>query len=239
MPYFYLAEKTIAFPHPSLTDDYGILAVGGDLSAARLLEAYRMGIFPWFNEGEPILWWSPDPRFVLFPDELKVSHSMRPYFNQKKFTVTLDQQFEAVMRLCGSSGHRGRSGGTWISEDMIKAYTRLHKMGFAHSVEVWKGEALVGGLYGLSLGKVFFGESMFALEANASKFGFITLVKLLTEKGFQLIDCQQETNHLGSLGARAIDREQFLDLLKLNEKEETWIGRWTMDSLPRDSGGGL
>lgn len=227
MPYFFLTEKTSSFPHPSLADEHGILAIGGDLSAERLLTAYRLGIFPWFNEGEPILWWSPDPRFVLFPEELKVSRSMRPYFNQKRFSVTLDQRFEEVMRHCGTSGKRGRAGGTWITEDMVEAYCRLHALGFAHSVEVWKDDVLVGGLYGLSLGKVFFGESMFALEANASKFGFITLVKTLTTFGFQLIDCQQETQHLGSLGARAIERETFLALLHKNDLEETLRGSWS------------
>ncbi len=209
-----------------MADHNGILAVGGDLSPERLLTAYTWGIFPWFNEGEPIIWWSPDPRFVLFPDELKVSKSMRPYFNQKKFTVTLDTQFEAVMRGCQTTPRQWQYGGTWITEDMVAAYVRLHELGYAHSVEVWKAEELVGGLYGVALGKVFFGESMFARETNASKFGFITIVKKLQEKGFQLIDCQQETNHLRSLGARAIDRKEFLAILQKNQAEETLVGRW-------------
>lgn len=209
-----------------MADPNGILAVGGDLSPERLLTAYTWGIFPWFNEGEPIIWWSPDPRFVLYPNDLKVSKSMRPYFNQQKFTVTFDTQFEAVMRSCQQQRRKGQFGGTWITEDMVEAYVRLHRLGYAHSVEVWKDQALVGGLYGVALGKVFFGESMFARESNASKFGFISLVKKLQEFDFQLVDCQQETNHLGSLGARAIDRKVFLDLLKKNQEEETLVGSW-------------
>ena len=210
-----------------MADPNGILAVGGDLSPERLLLAYERGIFPWFNEGEPIIWWSPDPRFVLFPDELKISKSMRPYFNQQKFTVMLDTQFEAVMRGCQTGNRPGQFGETWITEDMLEAYVRLHHLGYAHSVEVWKEAELVGGLYGISIGKVFFGESMFARVANASKFGFIILVKKLQELGFQLIDCQQATSHLGSLGARAIARKTFLEILQKNEAEETFVGGWS------------
>lgn len=211
-----------------MADPNGILAVGGDLSPERLLTAYAAGIFPWFNEGEPIIWWSPDPRFVLFPNELKVSKSMRPYFNQQKFTVTLDMQFEAVMRGCQTQRRTGQFGGTWITEDMVSAYVRLHELGYAHSVEVWKNEEqLVGGLYGIALGKVFFGESMFARETNASKFGFISMVQNLRALDFQLIDCQQETNHLGSLGARAIDRSAFLEILQKNQETQTFLGSWT------------
>lgn len=216
----------MVFPHPELADPSGILAVGGDLSPERLLLAYDWGIFPWFNEGEPIFWWSPDPRFVLFPAELNVSKSMRPYFNQRKFEVTFNTQFEAIMRACQTHYRAGQFGGTWITEDMVAAYVRLHELGYAHSVEVWKEGELVGGLYGVSLGKVFFGESMFAYENNASKFGFITMVIKLQALGFQLIDCQQETNHLSSLGARAIDRKQFLEILQKNQEEETVVGSW-------------
>lgn len=226
MPVFLLSEEEIAFPHPEMADANGILAVGGDLSPERLLTAYAWGIFPWFNEGEPIIWWSPDPRFVLFPAELKVSKSMRPYFNQQKFSVTLDTQFEAVMRGCQTSKRDGQFGGTWITEDMVAAYVRLHQLGYAHSVEVWEKENLVGGLYGISLGNVFFGESMFAKVANASKFGFITIVRKLQDQGFQLIDCQQETNHLRSLGARAIDRKDFLTILQKNQEINTRVGSW-------------
>ncbi len=227
MPVFWLDDQSLEFPAPELATPEGILAVGGDLSPARLLEAYAGGIFPWFNEGDPILWWSPDPRFVLFPDELVVSKSMRPYFNQKKFQISFDQDFEGVMRGCQQSNRNGQSGDTWITEDMIQAYVQVHQLGYAHSVEVWQEGDLVGGLYGISLGKIFFGESMFARVSNASKFGFITLVQKLREKGFTLIDCQQQTQHLGSLGARPISRKLFLNHLQENKKQETLTGSWT------------
>jgi leucyl/phenylalanyl-tRNA--protein transferase len=214
---YWLPDDKLIFPHPSLADDDGLLAVGGDLSPERLIFAYQKGIFPWYNEGEPILWWSPDPRMVLFPKDLKVSKSMRPYFNQPKFTVTYNQQFEAVMRSCSQQTRTGQAG-TWISEDMIKAYCTLHQLGVAHSVEVWQGEILVGGLYGIWLGNVFFGESMFAKVTNASKFGFISLVQKLIAQGVQLIDCQQETKHLASMGAAPISRTLFLEYLAENEK---------------------
>ncbi|MDX1940775.1 MAG: leucyl/phenylalanyl-tRNA--protein transferase [Saprospiraceae bacterium] len=227
MPVFRLPDDELVFPHPDLADPNGILAVGGDLSSERILLAYEWGIFPWFNPGEPILWWSPDPRFVLFPDELKVSKSMRPYFNQRKFEVSFDERFEDVIRSCQMQKRDGQMGGTWITENMVEAYCQLHELGYAHSVEVWKGEELVGGLYGISLGKIFFGESMFAKESNASKFGFIKLIQQLKKNDFQLIDCQQQTRHLGSLGARAIDRKVFLEYLQKNQNEETLTGKWT------------
>lgn len=225
MPIFWLSEQNIVFPDPELADPRGILAIGGDLSPQRLLKAYKMGIFPWFGPGEPILWWSPDPRFVLFPDELKVSRSMRPYFNQRKFTVTFDRQFETVMRQCAAR-RRPRQGGTWITKGMIRGYTQLHEKGYAHSVEVWQEEELVAGLYGIALGRIFFGESMFTNVNNASKFGFITLVRHLKAHGFRLIDCQQETGHLASLGARSIPRRKFLAYLRENEAEPAVKGAW-------------
>lgn len=227
MPIFRLQEDEIAFPHPELADRNGILAVGGDLSPERLLLAYEWGIFPWFNPNEPILWWSPDPRFVLFPDELRVSKSMRPYFNQQKFSVTFDTKFETVIRACQQIERDKQMGGTWITEAMVQAYCKLHELGYAHSVEVWEENEMVGGLYGISLGKVFFGESMFTEVSNASKFGFITLVQKLTRLGFTLIDCQQKTRHLASLGARSIDRALFLQYLEKNADENTLVGKWT------------
>ncbi len=227
MPVFRLPDDEIVFPHPELADPNGILAVGGDLSPDRLLLAYEWGIFPWFNPGEPILWWSPDPRFVLFPDELKIAKSMRPYFNQRKFEVTVDRNFEDVIRACQIQKRDRQMGGTWITEEMVQGYCKLHELGYAHSVEVWQGEELVGGLYGVSLGKIFFGESMFAKVSNASKFGFITLVQQLKKIDFQLIDCQQKTKHLASLGARSIDRKIFLEFLEKNQHEETLVGKWT------------
>ena len=199
--------------------------MGGDLSPERLLTAYRMGIFPWFNEGEPVDWWSPDPRMVLIPTELKVSKSMRPYLNQQKFRATFDQAFETVVRQCQEPREK-QWNGTWITPEMLEAYCQMHEMGFAHSVEVWEGERLVGGLYGISIGKCFFGESMFSRASNASKFGLISLAKKLEALGFWLIDCQQQTRHLGSLGAKAIARKDFLTILKKNESEDSLIGHW-------------
>lgn len=225
MPIFWLSEKNLVFPDPELADPEGVLAIGGDLSPQRLLKAYNQGIFPWFGPGDPILWWSPDPRFVLFPAELKVARSMRPYFNQRKFEVTFDQQFETVIRNCAAR-YRPGQGGTWITKGMIKGYTRLHEMGYAHSVEVLKDGQLVGGLYGIALGRIFFGESMFTEVSNASKFGFITLVRQLEKRGFRLVDCQQETRHLASLGARSIPRKKFLSYLEKNEREPTLKGSW-------------
>jgi leucyl/phenylalanyl-tRNA--protein transferase len=222
-----LPDDEITFPHPELADPNGILAVGGDLSPERLLLAYEWGIFPWFNPNEPILWWSPDPRFVLFPDELRISKSMRPYFNQRKFDVTFDTQFEQVIRACQQIKRDKQLGGTWITESMVQAYCKLHELGYAHSVEVWQKGELVGGLYGISLGKIFFGESMFTTVSNASKFGFISLVRQLKTWDFQLIDCQQKTRHLASLGARSIDRALFLEYLEQNATEETLVGKWT------------
>ncbi|MBX2870550.1 MAG: leucyl/phenylalanyl-tRNA--protein transferase [Saprospiraceae bacterium] len=227
MPVFWLDEAELVFPHPSLADPTGVLALGGDLRPERLLLAYQNGIFPWFNPGEEIMWWSPDPRFVLFPDELKVSRSMRPYFNQQKFDLTYDQAFPQVMQSCQTVNRLAQGQfGTWITESMLEAYIHLHELGYAHSVEVWEGEELVGGLYGVALGKVFFGESMFAKRSNASKFGFISLVRRLKEEGYTLIDCQQETRHLGSLGARSISRAQFLEHLEQNKRLETDTGGW-------------
>jgi leucyl/phenylalanyl-tRNA--protein transferase len=217
-PVFQLHDEFLAFPHPALASREGLLALEGDLSPERLILAYLFGIFPWFNPGDPIYWWSPDPRMVLFPDDLKVHKSMRPYFNQGKYRVTFNQEFKQVMRFCKTAGARVDLG-TWITDEMEMAYGRLHALGHAHSVEVWEGDELVGGLYGLALGKVFFGESMFAKKSNASKFGFISLVRKLKELDFWLIDCQQETPHLKSLGAKPILRSKFLKILAENRLE--------------------
>jgi leucyl/phenylalanyl-tRNA--protein transferase len=221
-----MLKTDIWFPDVEESTEEGIVAVGGDLSVERLILAYSRGIFPWYSsDRSPILWWSPDPRFVLFPENLIVSKSMRPYFNQNKFKVTWDQNFEDVIKNCQKID-RDDQLGTWITSKMLAAYIQLHKMGYAHSVEVWLDNELVGGLYGISLGKVFFGESMFAKVSNASKFGFISLVNQLKQKGFLLIDCQQETKHLESLGANAIKRKDFIDILNDNNIEETYIGSW-------------
>lgn len=230
MPVYLLSEDHLAFPPPELASSEGVLAVGGDLSPERLLLAYQMGIFPWFNPGEPILWWSPDPRFVLFPSEIKISRSMRPYFNQRKFQVTFDRDFPGVIQACRTredEAHRkGRRIGTWITKNMVRAYTHLHELGYAHSVEIWQEGEMVAGLYGIALGRVFFGESMFTRVSNASKFGFIVLVKTLEKQGFRLIDCQQQTRHLASLGARSIPRKDFLVILRENEAAPTLRGSW-------------
>jgi leucyl/phenylalanyl-tRNA--protein transferase len=221
-----MLKTDLWFPDVEESTEEGIVAVGGDLSVERLILAYSKGIFPWYSsDRSPILWWSPDPRFVLFPENLIVSKSMRPYFNQNKFKVTWDQNFEDVIKNCQKIDREDQPG-TWITSKMLAAYIQLHKKGYAHSVEVWLENELVGGLYGISLGKVFFGESMFAKVSNASKFGFISLVNQLKQKGFLLIDCQQETKHLESLGANAIKRKDFIDILNDNNIEETYIGSW-------------
>ena len=225
MPVFRLTDD-ISFPPPELANEDGILAIGGDLSPRRLILAYSIGLFPWFNPGDPILWWSPDPRFVLFPEKLKVSKSMRPYFNQKKFKVTYDTCFKTIMQSCQQQYRKSQGGGTWITDEMIASYTKLNKKGIAHSVEVWQDEKLVGGLYGIALGKIFYGESMFAKVSNASKFGFISLVRKLVDWNYWLIDCQQETRHLGSLGAELIERDTFLDFMKKNALEKTETKLW-------------
>jgi leucyl/phenylalanyl-tRNA---protein transferase len=218
MPVMWLSPTQIYFPHSDTFDTPDVVAVGGDLSPERLLLAYSLGIFPWYNEGdEPILWWCPDPRLVLYPDELKVSKSMRPFFNQAKFKVTYNVDFQQVMRSCMLNDRKNQDGSSWINEDMIAAYTVLHKAGFAHSIEVWEGEELVGGLYGVAYGRIFYGESMFSKVSNASKFGFISFVQKIKEMGIELIDCQQETAHLTSLGARVISRGLFLEAIKKNE----------------------
>ncbi|MFI3221184.1 MAG: leucyl/phenylalanyl-tRNA--protein transferase [Methylococcales bacterium] len=202
-----------AFPplYKALREPDGLLAVGGCLSTERLINAYRRGIFPWYNADEPILWWSPDPRLVLFPDKLLVSRSLRKTLRKGVFTVTFDKAFSDVMIACAKP--RKDSGGTWISPDIYEAYVELHQQGFAHSVEVWFNDELVGGLYGVALGQVFFGESMFHTKTDASKVAFVSLVEQLQAWHYQLIDCQIHTNHLASLGAEEIDRRAFIRLL--------------------------
>lgn len=212
MPVFRL-NKEIIFPDPSLANPDGLLAIGGDLSPERLLAAYKAGIFPWFSEDVPILWWSPDPRMVLFPEEFKRYKSLRRVIEKDKFRVTFDEDFVEVMTRCGSVPRKDQQG-TWITDTMIEAYTRLFKMGYAHSVEVWLGKKLVGGLYGVLIDKVFFGESMFHLVTDASKVALWHWVDYLIQHGIELIDVQQETNHLRHMGARLITRESFLTLLR-------------------------
>jgi leucyl/phenylalanyl-tRNA--protein transferase len=224
MPVFMLDER-ILFPPVDLAIEGGILAVGGDLSPERLLLAYREGVFPWYSDGEPIIWWSPDPRFVLFPDELKISRSMRKIIDRGVFEITFDRAFRDVIRYCGETKRPGQPG-TWITDEMREAYTELHSLGYAHSAEAWRDGSLAGGLYGVSLGRCFFGESMFARESNASKAALITLVRALKERGFPLIDSQVYTPHMESLGAREIPRGEYLELLKRALDAETLKGDW-------------
>ncbi len=215
----YRLTEELSFPNPSKADRRGCIAFGGDLSTERLLLAYRNGIFPWFNEGSPIAWYTPDPRMVLFPKDLNLSKTMKQVLDRGHFQITYNNSFESVIRNCSSIKRDGQYG-TWITEDMVKSYVELHRLGFAHSVEAWQNGELVGGLYGISLGKCFFGESMFAKVSNASKAAFITFVMKLEALGFWLIDCQMYTEHLASLGADLIPRAVFLDYLKKNKKEE-------------------
>lgn len=204
----------------------GLLAAGGDLSAERLLEAYRSGIFPWFEAGQPILWWSPDPRMVLFPDSLYISRSLQKALGKPEHRVTMDSAFSDVIACCAQP--RGDSHGTWITAEMQRAYTELFDLGFAHSVEVWRDTELVGGLYGVALGRVFFGESMFSFESNTSKIALVNLVKQLQQWNYGLIDCQVSSEHLESLGAAEISREQFSDQLEALLPATGQRGPWTL-----------
>lgn len=202
--------------------------MGGDLTRNRLLLAYSLGIFPWYSEGEPILWWSPDPRLVLYPNELKVSRSLDKVINKDRFKVTVDCAFERVIKDCARVRLENREG-TWIVDEMVKAYCRLHESGFAHSIEAWAGDRLAGGLYGVSLGKCFFGESMFTRISNASKVAFVVLVNHLKSQGFAMIDCQITTGHLTRFGAREISRARYLDELDEALKDGTLRGKWSFD----------
>lgn len=195
----------------ALRDPDGLLAVGGDLSGKRLLSAYKKGIFPWFNDGQPVMWWSPDPRYILLPNEIKISRSLVKHLRQNKFKITYDTVFTEVLDAC--SEQRKGINDTWISNDIKEAYLNLFKMGYAHSVECWRNEKLVGGLYGLAMGKFFFGESMFSRESNASKIALVHLVKQLDEMNFRLIDCQVHSAHLQTLGAKPMQRELFIQIL--------------------------
>lgn len=210
MPIYRLSNDLI-FPDPSLSEEDGLLAIDGDLTPERLLLAYSKGIFPWFSDEEPILWWSPDPRFIIYPKDIKISHSMNKILKKKIYRISFDTCFRDVISNCSDIR---KDTGTWITNEMIEAYCKLHELGFAHSVETFYGDKLVGGLYGVSIGKCFFGESMFSTIDNASKVAFITLSKVLEEKEFNLIDCQVHTNHLESLGGVFISREDFLTLVK-------------------------
>jgi leucyl/phenylalanyl-tRNA--protein transferase len=217
----------LEFPDPELANANGLLAAGGNLESDTLLKAYASGIFPWYAEGSPILWWSPDPRMVLFPGKLKVSKSLGQSIRNKKYDVLMDANFEGVIHHCATIPRKGQSG-TWITKDMISAYIALHRAGYAHSVEIYMESQLVGGLYGVSLGGTFFGESMFHLVRDGSKIALFRLVELIKGWDFDLVDIQQSTGHLRRLGAEDIPRSDFLAILKKSLKKETIRGNWSI-----------
>jgi len=229
---FKLSQRSdnLRFPPADLASPEGLLAVGGDLRVERLLEAYRHGIFPWYNDDQPILWWSPDPRAVLFPDQLHISRSLKRTMRLGGFTVTLDTRFRDVMQGCAGPRPQYPDGGTWITEEMMEAYVQLHELGYAHSVEAWQEGQLVGGLYGVALGGIFFGESMFTRVPDASKVALVSLVRQLQAWDFRIFDCQQPSRHIKMLGAEDISRRDFLnhlaDALTLPDRR----GQWCFDS---------
>jgi len=220
----YYFDNDPIFPPVEYSNEDGILAVGGDLSIGRLIEAYTNGIFPWYSSETPILWWSPDPRFVIYPDAVKISKSMRQVLRKNIFDIRYDTSFRDVIIAC--SKERKHEKGTWITSEMIEAYIALHNLGLAHSVEAWHDGKLAGGLYGVSIGRIFFGESMFSLESNASKAAFIVLADNLTKLGFDLIDSQVHTNHMESLGAFDMVRKDFIKIIKMSVRKETICGNW-------------
>lgn len=227
MPIYALPDE-ILFPDPELADPNGLIAIGGDLQPSRLLQGYASGIFPWYSEGQPILWHSPDPRFVLFPQELHVPRSLRQAMRKGAFHITLDQDFEGVITRCAAVPRPGQDG-TWITDEMLDGYVELHRLGFAHSAEAWNEGELVGGLYGVSLGSIFFGESMFAERNDASKVAFVKLVEQLLRWNFSLIDSQVHTDHLERFGSIEIPRSHYLELLREALSAETRRGPWSFD----------
>ena len=229
MPVYGLPADSLIFPHPSDAEPDGLLAVGGDLSTDRLLLAYQNGIFPWNAAGEPILWWCITPRLVLKPEQVRITKSMRSYFNQQRYACTFDRDFLSVMLQCKTIDRRDQKG-SWIHQELVTSFVKLHRMGIAHSVEVWDQDELIGGLYGLAIGKMFCGESMFARKPNASKFGLISLCALLRSKGFEWIDCQQDTSHLRSMGARLMERERFFEWLEENKQYPIETQSWLEES---------
>ena len=225
MPVFLLSDK-IAFPSPHLASKQGLLAMGGDLSQKRLMLAYSMGIFPWYSDNEPIMWWSPDPRLVLYPREIRIPKTLKKIIKKEMFHVTMDSDFVQVITKCAQVRLHNNEP-TWIVKDMIDAYCHLHESGFAHSVEAWQKDKLVGGLYGVSLGRCFFGESMFTLASNASNVALVNLVEYLNSLSFDMIDCQTTTEHLVRFGAREIPREHFLKQLEQSLQVPTLRGKWS------------
>ena len=229
------ADPNAPFPplEQALRDPDGLLAAGGDLSPPRLLNAYRHGVFPWYSEGEPILWWSPDPRCVLYPDRLKISRSLRKTLKKQPFELRLDSAFAEVMQACAQP--RADQSGTWITYDMFQAYVHMHELGYAHSVECWRDGELVGGLYGMAIGRVFFGESMFSRVTDASKVALVYLCQHLLAQGFKLIDSQVYTPHLASLGAEMIPRSRFAELIRHYTAEDHRPGKWRLSAASPQS----
>jgi leucyl/phenylalanyl-tRNA---protein transferase len=227
IPWLDACDLTFPDIDRALDNPSGLLAVGGDLSPARLLEAYRHGIFPWYEDPQPILWWSPEPRAVLYPDDIYINRNLRKTLNRGDFRVTLDQAFVEVLECCAELSPK--RPGTWITEDMKAAYRRMHELGWAHSVEVWREDRLIGGLYGLAIGKIFFGESMFSRETNGSKIALVSLCSLLRDWRFALIDCQVGNDYLYSMGAKDISREQFRSALETHARTElSSPGTWAL-----------
>jgi leucyl/phenylalanyl-tRNA--protein transferase len=215
------------FPSPDSASEEGLVAVGGEITTVRVLSAYRQGIFPWYSEDQPVLWWSPEPRAILYPADIKISRSLKKTLRKKLFHVTADQAFSEVIKGCAGPRIQSPEGGTWITEEMMSTYTRLHQMGYGHSIEVWHDEKLVGGLYGLALGSAFFGESMYSHAPDASKIALVHLAQIATSHGIDFIDCQLPTEHLSRMGAIDISRKAYLAILenalKENDRTEHWL----------------
>lgn len=230
----YPLSSDYIFPDPNSAMDEGLLAYGGDLNPNRVLKAYQLGIFPWFNEGDPILWWSPNPRATLFPKQFKLSKSFKRVLRNKPYKVSFDNDFETVIKRCAQIERKDQEG-SWIVPQMINTYTILHQRGFAHSVEVYEDDLLIGGLYGVSLGGAFFGESMFSLKKDASKIALYHLCQLCIKMDFDFIDCQVPTAHLQSLGAQLIPRQQFLQMLKRSNSKKTITGSWKEYKIDENS----
>lgn len=217
------------FPSPNSASEEGLVAVGGEITTKRVLSAYRQGIFPWYSEDQPVLWWSPEPRAILYPDGIKISRSLKKTLRRNKFSITADTAFSQVVKACAGPRTQSPTGGTWITAEMMDTYNRLHQLGYGHSIEVWDQEKLVGGLYGLSLGSAFFGESMFSHRPDASKLALVSLAKFSKSSGIDFIDCQLPTDHLASMGAINISRKEYLKILEAALKHQDHTKCWQLD----------
>lgn len=217
------------FPSPNSASEEGLVAVGGEITTKRVLSAYRQGIFPWYSEDQPVLWWSPEPRAILYPDGIKISRSLKKTLRRNKFSITADTAFSEVVKSCAGLRTQSPTGGTWITAEMMDTYNRLHQLGYGHSIEVWDQEKLVGGLYGLSLGSAFFGESMFSHQTDASKLALVSLAKFSKSSGIDFIDCQLPTDHLASMGAINISRKEYLRILEAALKHQDHTKCWQLD----------